>query len=76
MQAQSNSQPSQSAIVIKPFGGNGGTEFSMQCPTSIGISTGSEVDQIRIKKLFTEGKGEATKDLLYFDQTNTFLPLQ
>ena len=56
MQAQMNSQ-SQSAIVITPFGGNGGSEFSMQCPTSIGLSTGSEVDQIRINEVAHGGKG-------------------
>lgn len=46
-----------SAIVIKPFGGNGGSEFSFQYPASIGLSTGSEVDQIRINEVVHGGKG-------------------
>lgn len=45
------------SIVIKPFGGNGGNEFSMQCPTSIGLCTGSEVDQLRINEVVHGGNG-------------------
>ena len=44
-------------IVINPFGGNGGSEFSIITPTSIGLSTGSEVDQIRINDTVHGGKG-------------------
>ncbi|MCX4029274.1 hypothetical protein H0A36_07305 [Endozoicomonas sp. SM1973] len=46
-----------SNIVTKPFGGNGGSEFTKQAVRELGLRTGSRVDQIRINGVAHGGNG-------------------
>jgi hypothetical protein len=47
----------QSAIYIKSFGGDGGSEFKLVRPKTIGLRTGSKVDQIKINDVSHGGPG-------------------
>jgi hypothetical protein len=46
-----------SSIITKPFGGNGGSEFSRVVFTEIGLRSGSKVDQIRLDNIGHGGSG-------------------